>query len=109
MKPKMIPRWALSVAAILMVVALMVSVALARTGSETQVSPTNHYHLTGTLSQSDAPTLSGGHYQVTDMTLRNTQSNAWSASGGRYHLQGPASPQLTGNGCCCTFLPCVLR
>jgi hypothetical protein len=32
-----------------------------------------------------------------------------SASGGGYRLLGPASPTLRGNGCCCTYLPCVLR
>ena len=32
-----------------------------------------------------------------------------STSGGGYRLLGPASPTLRGNGCCCTYLPCVLR
>ena len=113
MKPKMIPRWTLIVAAILIVVALMAGAALARTGSETLASPTSHYHLTGTLIQSDSMLLSGGHYQLIDVTLRNAQGSAGQAndlaSGGGYHLEAPAGPQLTGNGCCCTFLPCVRR
>jgi len=46
--------------------------------------------------------LSGGHYHLTNA--------AWQvSSGGGYFLMGPAKPQLTGNGCCCTFLPCVRR
>ena len=47
---------------------------------------------------------SGGGYRLTVL--------AWqvegSASGGGYRLLGPASPTLRGNGCCCTYLPCVL-
>ena len=29
--------------------------------------------------------------------------------GGGYHLLDPAEFALQGNGCCCTFLPSVLR
>ncbi len=32
-----------------------------------------------------------------------------SAAGGGYLLTVPASPLLRGSGCCCTYLPCVLR
>lgn len=57
--------------------------------------------------------LSGGHYQLTRVTLGGTQTGSQPlgnfASGGSYHLKASASPQLTGNGCCCTFLPCVIR
>ena len=31
------------------------------------------------------------------------------SSGGGYHLEGPAAPELGGSGCCCTFLPLTLR
>jgi hypothetical protein len=31
------------------------------------------------------------------------------SSGGSYHLEGPAAPELRGSGCCCTFLPLTLR
>jgi len=29
--------------------------------------------------------------------------------GSGYHLQIPGSPSLTGNGCCCSNLPCVRK
>lgn len=49
-------------------------------------------------------TASGGGYRLTgiDWQLDGV------ASGGDYHLV-PASPTLRGNGCCCTYLPCILR
>ena len=31
------------------------------------------------------------------------------SSGGDYRLVGPAAPELAGSGCCCAFLPLVLR
>jgi hypothetical protein len=50
-------------------------------------------------------TATGGGYYLT--------SPAWqvsgAASGGEYRLLGPAAPMLRGSGCCCTYLPCVLR
>jgi hypothetical protein len=48
---------------------------------------------------------SGGGYRLTGLSWRVEGI----ASGGGYHLLGPASPTLRGNGCCCTYLPCVLR
>lgn len=52
-----------------------------------------------------ASAASGGRYHLTGATWRVSGT----VGGGGYHLQGPASPALTGNGCCCTYLPCVLR
>ena len=55
------------------------------------------------LLQSGSP--SGGRYHLT--------SSVWQASGmstgGHYQLVNPIGPMLTGNGCCCTYLPCTLR
>jgi hypothetical protein len=49
-----------------------------------------------------AAVLSGGRYHLT--------SAAWQvSSGGGYYLVGPASPGIRGDGCCCTYLPCVFR
>ena len=49
-------------------------------------------------------TASGGLYRLTGL--------AWqvegAADGGGYRLS-PATPTLRGNGCCCTWIPCVLR
>jgi hypothetical protein len=48
---------------------------------------------------------SGGRYRLT--------STSWQASGvasgGGYYLLGPAAPVSSENGCCCNWLPCVLR
>jgi hypothetical protein len=74
---------------------LLGTVALAQSGGP---DPPTWY----TVEQGAA---SGEGYRLTVL--------AWqvegSASGGGYRLLGPASPTLRGNGCCCTFLPCVLR
>jgi hypothetical protein len=52
-----------------------------------------------------AGTVSGGSYQLTSL--------AWQVSGavagGDYALTSPSLPTLRGSGCCCTYLPCVLR
>lgn len=50
-------------------------------------------------------TSAGGGYHLTGL--------AWqvegTASGSGYRLLGPAAPMSSENGCCCTYLPCVLR
>jgi hypothetical protein len=73
---------------------LLGSVVLAQTGAD----PFAHYIVTPGRA-------SGGGYRLT--------SPAWqvsgTASGGDYRLLSPAQPMLRGNGCCCTYLPCVLR
>jgi hypothetical protein len=52
-----------------------------------------------------AGTAAGEGYRLTSL--------AWhadgTAGGGGYHLLAPASPTLRGSGCCCTYLPCVIR
>ncbi len=48
---------------------------------------------------------SGGGYHLLGLAW---QVNG-AASGGKYHLLNPLSPAGSENGCCCTFLPCVLR
>lgn len=47
---------------------------------------------------------SGGGYHLAGLTWRVSGA----ASGGGYRLLGPAAPALRGNGCCCTWLPCVV-
>jgi hypothetical protein len=48
-------------------------------------------------------TISGEGYHLT--------STSWQVSGmtsgGDYQLLHPAAPQLTGSGCCCTYLPLI--
>ncbi len=50
-------------------------------------------------------TAAGGGYQLTTVT--------WTApviaQGGSYTLLSPDTPTLTGNGCCCAYLPCLRR
>lgn len=48
---------------------------------------------------------SGGHYHLTSVSWRV----GGAASGGAYRLLSPSSPTLRGSGCCCTYMPCVLR
>jgi hypothetical protein len=50
-------------------------------------------------------TASGGDYHLTSLTWRVSGT----ASGVGYRLLGPVSTLLRGNGCCCTYLPCILR
>ena len=52
-----------------------------------------------------AGTSTGGTYQVTSLAwqVRGT------ASGGGYTLAVPDAPALRGSGCCCVYLPTVLR
>lgn len=45
-----------------------------------------HYHLAGLMWQFDGPT-----------------------SGDGYRLSSPIESALASNGCCCTFLPCLLN
>ena len=60
-----------------------------------------------------ATTLRGGHYQLTNVSSDLIQAILWQesdlTSGGGYHLLTLANPQLTGDGCCCMYLPCVQR
>ena len=137
MKRKTIFRLTLCATVLLAAIALITGVALARTGGGVLIGAAgNHslsgtmdqpgattlsggqYHLTnvtlsGTMDQPEATTLRGGRYQLTNVTLHFAQSIGWQdsdlASGGGYHLKPLANPQLTGNGCCCMYLPCVRR
>jgi hypothetical protein len=70
--------------------------------------------VTGALAQSIGPyqveggMISGEGYRL---TTANWQVSG-AASGGGYRLlatEGRAAPELRGSGCCCTYLPCVLR
>jgi hypothetical protein len=60
-----------------------------------------------------AMTSAGGTYQLASLTLRQAQGDAWqvsgTATGGGYALAARFAPTLRGSGCCCTYLPCLLR
>jgi hypothetical protein len=85
------------IAIFIAIVALLLlgTVALAQSGGP---NPPTLY----TVEQGAA---SGGGYHLTSL--------AWQVSGEisgeNYRLLGPAVPTLRGNGCCCTYLPCILR
>lgn len=49
--------------------------------------------------------LSGGGYRLSGPGWQFSGA----AGGGGYRLLGPAMPSLRGSGCCCNYLPCVLR
>jgi len=79
----------------LVCVLLLAGAALAQSGS--QPSPPWY-----AVEQGRA---SGGRYHLTSVSWHVSGA----ASGGGYRLLSPSSPTLRGNGCCCTYMPCVLR
>ena len=50
-------------------------------------------------------TLTGGGYRLTSVGLPAGET----MSGGGYQLLSSAKPAATARGCCCTYLPCILR
>jgi hypothetical protein len=52
-----------------------------------------------------AGTSSGGSYHLTSLAWQVSGT----AAGGGYALTSPQAPALRGSGCCCTYLPCILR
>ncbi len=82
-----------------LVIALaLVSVALVRAGSAGAGRD-------ATAAPPGTAVLSGGRYRLVGT---RTQVDVI-ASGGGYRLLAPAAPTSSENGCCCTFLPCVLQ
>jgi len=83
--------------ALLLVIALLAvgGAALAQTGGPDP----------GQAMSVQAGTSTGGGYHLTSL--------AWQVSGaavgGDYTLAIPYAPALRGSGCCCTYLPCILR
>jgi hypothetical protein len=55
--------------------------------------------------QVEAATIAGGGYQLTSFGPQAENV----AAGGRYRLSGPSAPAGQGSGCCCTYLPCIMR
>lgn len=50
-------------------------------------------------------TLLGSRYQLSSLSWQVSGQ----LSGANYTLSAPSAPSLTGNGCCCNFMPCMLR
>lgn len=73
--------------------------------------------LLAVLPVSAAPTQSPGPYQVEDGMISGEGYSLttvdWlvsgTAVGAGYRLLGLAAPELRGSGCCCTYLPCMMR
>jgi hypothetical protein len=78
-------------------------VALAQSG---RVGPAPEYVV-------QAMTSAGGTYKLASLLLRQAQGAplqvSGTATGGGYVLAIPSAPTLRGSGCCCIYLPCVLR
>jgi len=55
--------------------------------------------------QFEAATLAGGKYRLTSTGPQVENVSV----GGAYRLLGPSAPALRGSGCCCTYVPCILR
>ena len=82
------------VAVLLTMALLMATMAIAPTGA-------NPPGLSA-LAEGTGPV---GHYRLASITWPVRGS----ASGGGYWLVPLSQPALTGSGCCCTYLPCVMR
>jgi hypothetical protein len=50
-------------------------------------------------------TLTGGGYRLTSVGLPTGET----MSGGGYQLLNLPKSPAAGSGCCCTYLPCILR
>ena len=50
-------------------------------------------------------TAAGGEYRLAALTWQVSGT----ASGGEYRLLGVEAPALRGSGCCCSYLPVILR
>ena len=79
-----------------LVICCVLLAALLTSGAQAQ--STGQYRVEGGM-------ISGGGYRV---TTANWQVSG-TASGGGYRLVGTMAPGLAGSGCCCTYLPCVMR
>jgi len=84
----------------LVCVLLLAGATSAQSGS--QPSPSRYVAVADRVEKGEA---SGGRYHLTSVSWHVSGA----ASGGDYRLLSPSSPTLRGNGCCCTYLPCVLR
>jgi len=49
--------------------------------------------------------MAGGSYRLTSASLPDSEPMI----GGGYQLLRLAGSTATGSGCCCTYLPCILR
>ena len=84
------------VVVILVITLLLASWAIALARTSQHGDPISYQVETGSVT--------GKGYQLIYLTW---QVNG-ALRGGGYSLLVPATPALTGSGCCCTYLPCVL-
>ncbi len=92
----MFKRSRLSLLCILICCCLLVSAVPVQSSPQQQPSPRSYAVM--------PTTLSGGGYRLVEA--------AWRVNGatmaGKYRLESITAPTLTGNGCCCIYLPCVM-
>ncbi len=72
--------------AVIGIALLIAGLALARTHTAAAATAPARYHLNGSPWQPHGV-----------------------STGGEYRLASSAGPSQTGNGCCCTFIPCMRR
>lgn len=84
----------LSMTALIFVLLLLGTAAMAQTA---ETSPSPVYMVEQGRATGDSYSLASLAWQVSGPS-----------SGPGYRLQGPMRP-LQGAGCCCTFLPCLLK
>ena len=90
MKSKQATRHRIVLLAITVTLLLMSSVASAQPGGGYAV---------------EERTLAGGSYRLTSASL----PAGGAMIGGGYQLLRLTKSTATGSGCCCTYLPCILR
>ena len=59
----------------------------------------------GIVYQAETGLTSGNGYHLTPLTWQVEGA----VGGGSYILDVLVAPELNGNGCCCSYLPCVRR
>jgi hypothetical protein len=96
--------FSIAVAALVCVLLLLAGVVLAQSGGEHDPSTLYTVEQGPALSAVEG-TASGGGYHLTSLGWRVSGT----AGGAGYRLLSPAAPTLRGNGCCCTWIPCVGR
>ena len=101
----MMKRYTFSIViAALACVLLLVGVVLAQSGGGSDPSALYTVEQGPALSVVEG-TASGRDYRLTSLSWQVEGS----ASGSGYRLLGPASPTSSENGCCCVWIPSVMR
>ena len=102
----------LFIVVILIIVAggLMTGLALGQTDRKEALNTASNPRPYDTVVQPPSDVFRGGRYQMSASAMPgSTTTKRYIASGGGYRLEAQPSLGLTGSGCCCTYLPVILR